>query len=108
MLWLIRTADGVEREPAVADNLADGQLDADKVVAAWALQAGEEAGPECPDEEKAEKAAAAAYRVSVDQGNPLSERRLAAMFGRTSRRWARHRMAEARSLDSEHALVGNR
>ena len=33
-------------------------------------------------------AAAAAYRLSVQAGNPLSERRLAQMFGRTSRRWA--------------------
>jgi hypothetical protein len=33
-------------------------------------------------------AAVAAYRLSVQVGNPLSERRLAQMFGRTSRRWA--------------------
>jgi len=37
----------------------------------------------------------AAYRASVDEGKPLSERKLAAMFGKTSRRWARNRMAEA-------------
>ena len=41
-------------------------------------------------------AAVAAYRLSVQAGNPLSERRLAQMFGRTSRRWARARIAEAR------------
>jgi hypothetical protein len=41
-------------------------------------------------------AAAAAYRASIDTGRPLSERKLAAMFGKTSRRWARSRMAEAR------------
>ena len=41
-------------------------------------------------------AAAAAYRLSVQAGNPLSERRLAQMFGRTSRRWARARITEAR------------
>jgi hypothetical protein len=29
-------------------------------------------------------------------GRPLSERKLAGMFGKTSRRWARSRMAEAR------------
>ena len=40
--------------------------------------------------------AVAAYRLSGQAGNPLSERRLAQMFGRTSRRWARARMAEAR------------
>jgi Protein of unknown function (DUF2637) len=37
-----------------------------------------------------------AYRLSVQAGNPLSERRLAQMFGRTSRRWARARIADAR------------
>ena len=42
------------------------------------------------------EAAVAAYCASVDIGRPLSERKLAAMFGKTSRRWARHRMAEAR------------
>ena len=41
-------------------------------------------------------AAVAAYRHSVQAGNPLSERRLAQMFGRTSRRWARARIADAR------------
>ena len=41
-------------------------------------------------------AAVAAYRRSVQAGNPLSERRLAQMFGRTSRRWARARIADAR------------
>jgi hypothetical protein len=41
-------------------------------------------------------AAVAAYRASLDNRQPLSERKLAAMFGKTSRRWARHCMAEAR------------
>jgi hypothetical protein len=41
-------------------------------------------------------AAVAAYRLSVQADNPLSERRLAQMFGRTSRRWARARIADAR------------
>ena len=41
-------------------------------------------------------AAVAAYRLSVQAGNPLSERRVAQMFGRTSRRWARARIADAR------------
>ena len=40
-------------------------------------------------------AAVAAYRASVREGRPLSERKLAAAFGKTSRRWARDRMAEA-------------
>jgi hypothetical protein len=41
-------------------------------------------------------AAAAAYRASVQDGKPISERKLAELFGKTSRRWARSRMAEAR------------
>jgi hypothetical protein len=40
-------------------------------------------------------AAVAAYRASIENGQRLSERKLAAMFGKTSRRWARHRIAEA-------------
>jgi hypothetical protein len=43
-------------------------------------------------------ASVAAYRLSVEAGNPLSERKLAQMFGRTSRRWARARIADARQL----------
>jgi hypothetical protein len=41
-------------------------------------------------------AAVAAYRASIQTGRPLSERKLAGQFGKTSRRWARNRMAEAR------------
>ena len=41
-------------------------------------------------------AAVAAYRLSVKAGSPLSERRLALAFGRTSRRWARGIIADAR------------
>jgi hypothetical protein len=36
----------------------------------------------------------------MQAGNPLSERRLAQMFGRTSRRWARARIADARQAPS--------
>ena len=43
-------------------------------------------------------AAMAAYRASLESGMPLSERKLAAMFGKTSRRWARNRIAEARRI----------
>jgi hypothetical protein len=45
-----------------------------------------------------EAAAVAAYRASIREGNPLSERKLAEAFGRTSRRWARNRIAEARQV----------
>lgn len=47
------------------------------------------------DEAETNAAAVAAYRSSVKAGKPLSERKLAAMFDRTSRRWARNRIAEA-------------
>ncbi len=48
------------------------------------------------NEDEVNSAAVAAYRASLEGGRPLSERRLAAMHGKTSRRWARNRMAEAR------------
>jgi len=48
------------------------------------------------DESETIAAAVAAYRASLRTGRPLSERKLAGMFGKTSRRWARNRMAEAR------------
>ena len=48
------------------------------------------------DESETIAAAVAAYRASLQTGKPLSERKLAGMFGKTSRRWARSRMAEAR------------
>jgi hypothetical protein len=41
-------------------------------------------------------AAVAKYRASIQEGKPLSQRNLAASFGKTSRRWARNRMAEAK------------
>jgi hypothetical protein len=41
--------------------------------------------------------AVAAYRASVRAGKPLSERKLAGMFGKTSPRWARSRIAEAQN-----------
>jgi hypothetical protein len=52
------------------------------------------------------EAAAAAYRASVDSGKPLSERKLAAMFGKISRRWARHRMADARDIPDAAVAPG--
>ena len=42
-----------------------------------------------PDADAVNDAAVAAYRLSAQAGNPLSERKLAQMFGRTSCRWAR-------------------
>jgi hypothetical protein len=51
-------------------------------------------------------AAVAAYRLSVQVGNPFSERKLAQTFGRTSRRWARARIAEARQSLTEREPAG--
>ena len=52
-------------------------------------------------------AAVAAYQLSVQAGNPLSERKLAQMFGRTSRRWARARIADARQASPFQDSPGN-
>ncbi len=57
-------------------------------------------------EDQINTAAVAAYYASVQAGAPLSERKLARMFGKTSRRWARHRMTEA-SQTPLPALVGS-
>ena len=61
-----------------------------------AIPASEQRDDEVREADTVDDAAVAAYRLSVQAGNPLSERRLAQMFGRTSRRWARARIADAR------------
>ena len=61
---------------------------------------------EVPEASAVNDAAVAAYRLSVQAGNPLSERRLARMSGRTSRRWARARMADARQAPPLQDLPG--
>ncbi len=53
-----------------------------------------------PEAAAVNDAAVTAYRLSAQAGNPLSERKLAQMFGRTSRRWARARITEARRVPS--------
>jgi len=58
-----------------------------------------------PDGGAVNDAAVAAYRRSAHAGNPLSERKLAQMFGRTSRRWARARIAEARRVPSSGLMM---
>jgi len=60
------------------------------------IPAGGQRNDEALEASAANDTAVAAYRLSVRAGNPLSERRLAQMFGRTSRRWARARIADAR------------
>jgi hypothetical protein len=52
------------------------------------------------DASETNAAAVAAYLASLEAGRPLSERKLAETFGKTSRRWARSRMAESRQNPS--------
>jgi hypothetical protein len=54
-------------------------------------------------EDEVNTAAVAAYLASLESGKPLSERKLAAMFDKTSRRWARSRMTEARTSSLRRA-----
>jgi hypothetical protein len=60
------------------------------------ILAGGQRDDEVREASAVDDAAVAAYRLSVQAGSPLSERRLAQMFGRTSRRWAQARIADAR------------
>jgi hypothetical protein len=110
LLWLIRTAasGALANEPSADLPLGAGcatgpgctDIDrthpaADNKAIGWSMA--NEVGTVGEDrEEDINVAAVAAYRSSIDTGRPLSERKLAAMFGKTSRRWARSRMAEAR------------
>jgi hypothetical protein len=114
LLWLVRTA---ASGPSVHELAADqAGLPADQtegelrlVPSLGAADTASGSDSSQPDIRDVNAAAIAAYRLSLDLGQPLSERRLAAMFGTTSRRWARHRMNEARQaagltrLDSEAA-----
>jgi Protein of unknown function (DUF2637) len=117
LVWLIRTARALERQPAdqpcedtacrVAARSAlaaaiDGEQhsrnDRDQSAKGWqpATPASGQHGDGVPGADAGNDAAVAAYRLSVRAGNPLSERKLAQMFGRTSRRWARARITDAR------------
>ena len=120
LVWLIRTCGAADRGPSAghlctgaarpvpapaADSERLGGSDRDTSDLA-SRPAGQATGPspvpasgqcdeEPPGASTVNNAAVAAYRLSVQAGNPLSERRLAQMFGRTSRRWARARMTDA-------------
>ncbi|HLY96595.1 MAG TPA: hypothetical protein VKO66_05220, partial [Sideroxyarcus sp.] len=86
---LLDTAVGADQNSGPASEAADHVYqEADQ------LSAGTRP-PGIVDEAETNAAAVAAYRSSVKAGKPLSERKLAAMFDRTSRRWARNRIAEA-------------
>jgi hypothetical protein len=126
LVWLIRTSGAADRGPSAAHlctdaacraagrpvpaSAADGERPGgnqrDTSDPAW-RPTGQAAGQspipasgqrddEALEASAGNDAAVAAYRLSVQAGNPLSERRLAQMFGRTSRRWARARIADAR------------
>ena len=126
LVWLVRTSRTLEREPSAEHRREDAACDAAEHPAPVAVVDCEQQSrsdrnssakgrrsesqsarqsatvasahhdhmiPECTADNDA---AVAAYRLSVKAGNPLSERKLAQMFGRTSRRWARARIADAR------------
>jgi hypothetical protein len=130
LVWLIRTCGAADRGPSAAhlgtgaarraarrpvpapaiDGERPGGSGRGRSGPAW-RPAGQGAGQspipasgqrddEAPGASAGNDAAVAAYRLSVQAGNPLSERRLAQMFGRTSRRWARARIADARQAPS--------
>jgi Protein of unknown function (DUF2637) len=111
LVWLIRTSGPTTRQPSAVHRCKDAACRAavrerGTSDSAWrtaspaAGQApildGGQAADEVLEASAVNDAAVAAYRLSAQAGNPLSERRLAQMFGRTSRRWARARIADAR------------
>ena len=130
LVWLIRTSGAVERGPsaeqlrncavcrAAIHSLPISAVDGDRPGGSERhasdptrrpsgqgaklpnIPANEQRDDEVPEASTVNDAAVAAYRLSVQAGNPLSERRLAQMFGRTSRRWARARIADARQASS--------
>jgi hypothetical protein len=89
LVWLIRTAGTVEQGPATGP-VAVNRPTVRPGPAANALD-----DAEVTEADEVNDRAVAAYRLSVQAGSPLSERKLASMFGRTSRRWARTRITEA-------------
>ena len=134
LVWLIRTSGTAEQRPP-AGHLGDaaacrvaasfattaataagfprrggrGTPDQERQPAAQAAGPGISASGQrdqaVPEAGAVNDAAVAAYRRSAQAGNPLSERKLAQMFGRTSRRWARARIAEARRVPSSGLMV---
>jgi Protein of unknown function (DUF2637) len=130
LVWLIRTSGAVERGPSAGHpckrtacrtairsfpvSAVDGdrpggserrapdptRRPAGQAATLQAIPTNEQRDDEVPEASTVNDAAVAAYRLSVQAGNPLSERRLAQMFGRTSRRWARARIADARQTSS--------
>jgi hypothetical protein len=77
-----------------------GTPDQTRQPAAPAVPASGHRDQAVPEAGAVDDAAVAAYRLSAQAGNPLSERKLAQMFENTSRRWARARITEARRVPS--------
>jgi hypothetical protein len=135
LVWLIRISGAPERKPsaehrcgntacraaersaaaAAVDGEQHSRSDCDPSAQGWPPKgqpAGQTATPASVqhgdgdlEADADNDAAVAAYRLSVKAGNPLSERKLAQMFGRTLRRWARARMAEARQSPSKRVTA---
>jgi hypothetical protein len=76
-----------------------------RVAGPLAIPASGQRDQAVPETRAVDDAAVTAYRRSAQAGNPLSERKLAQMFGRTSRRWARARIADARRAPSSGLMV---
>lgn len=93
LVWLIRTAGTVEQGPA-AEPATRQPMSQPAAHPGPAVNVQED--DEVTEADALNDQAVAAYRLSVQAGSPLSERKLASMFGQTSRRWARTRITEAR------------
>ena len=113
LVWLIRTSGPTTRGLSAEQHWKDAACHAavrerGTSDSAWRTASpaagqppildGGQAADEVLEASAVNDAAVAAYRLSVQAGNPLSERKLAQMFGRTSRRWARARIAEAQQV----------
>jgi hypothetical protein len=96
LVWLIRTSGMPEQELVAHSRDANTPCRAATRPAPASTIDSAQQGDGVPEADPVDDAAVAAYRLSVQAGNPLSERKLARMFGRTSRRWARARITEAR------------
>lgn len=119
LVWLIRTSGAVVQEPA-AEHCQDSAL-ACLTVSRPNGQCDEQGPPRSPSAmpssctdgessigapdgasagEAGNEAAVAAYRLSMQVGNPLSERKLAQMFGAPPAAGARARITEAQQTPS--------
>jgi hypothetical protein len=96
LVWLIGTSGQPERQPLAERRCENTTCHAPARSGPAAAVDSGQYGYGGPEVHTADDAAVAAYRLSVQAGNPLSERKLAQMFGRTSRRWARARITEGR------------